>query len=94
MPSFAVAAVDLVTRRIAFTRKCVAERDGEEDVALGSHKPITTIDLLRMKESCLRALDACPSTEAIKLITYQRAFQASSRVIATASEMLELLVAL
>ena len=30
--------------------------------------------------------------EAIKMITYQRAFQASSRVIATASEMLELLV--
>ena len=32
--------------------------------------------------------------ESIKLITYQRAFQASSRVIATANEMLELLVAL
>ena len=32
--------------------------------------------------------------EAIKMITYQRAFQASSRVIATASEMLELLVSL
>jgi flagellar hook-associated protein 1 FlgK len=32
--------------------------------------------------------------ESIKMITYQRAFQASSRVIATASEMLELLVAL
>ena len=30
--------------------------------------------------------------ESIKLISYQRAFQASSRVIATASEMLELLV--
>ena len=30
--------------------------------------------------------------EAVKMITYQRAFQASSRVIATASEMLELLV--
>ena len=30
--------------------------------------------------------------EAIKMITYQRAFQASSRVIATASEMLDLLV--
>ena len=30
--------------------------------------------------------------EAIKMISYQRAFQASSRVIATASEMLELLV--
>ncbi len=32
--------------------------------------------------------------EAIKLIGYQRAFQASSRVIATASEMLDLLVSL
>jgi len=32
--------------------------------------------------------------EAIKMITYQRAFQASSRVIATATEMLELLVTL
>lgn len=32
--------------------------------------------------------------EAIKLISYQRAFQASSRVITTASEMLELLVSL
>ncbi len=32
--------------------------------------------------------------EAIKMITYQRAFQASSRVIATAAEMLELLVSL
>lgn len=32
--------------------------------------------------------------ESIRMITYQRAFQASSRVIATASEMLELLVAL
>lgn len=32
--------------------------------------------------------------ESINLITYQRAFQASSRVIATASEMLDLLVAL
>lgn len=32
--------------------------------------------------------------ESIKMITYQRAFQASSRVIATASEMLELLVTL
>jgi flagellar hook-associated protein 1 FlgK len=32
--------------------------------------------------------------ESIKMITYQRAFQASSRVIATASEMLELLVSL
>ena len=30
--------------------------------------------------------------ESIKMITYQRAFQASSRVISTASEMLELLV--
>ncbi len=30
--------------------------------------------------------------ESIKMISYQRAFQASSRVIATASEMLELLV--
>jgi flagellar hook-associated protein 1 FlgK len=30
--------------------------------------------------------------EAIDMITYQRAFQASSRVIAAASEMLELLV--
>jgi flagellar hook-associated protein 1 FlgK len=30
--------------------------------------------------------------ESIKMITYQRAFQASSRVIATASEMLELLI--
>ncbi len=32
--------------------------------------------------------------ESIKMIAYQRAFQASSRVIATASEMLELLVSL
>ncbi|MFK8115041.1 MAG: flagellar hook-associated protein FlgK [Rubripirellula sp.] len=32
--------------------------------------------------------------ESIKMITYQRAFQASSRVIATASEMLDLLVTL
>ncbi len=32
--------------------------------------------------------------EAIRMIAYQRAFQASSRVIATASEMLELLVSL
>ena len=32
--------------------------------------------------------------ESIRMIAYQRAFQASSRVIATASEMLELLVAL
>lgn len=32
--------------------------------------------------------------ESIKLISYQRAFQASSRVIATASEMLEILVSL
>ena len=32
--------------------------------------------------------------EAIKMITYQRAFQASSRVIATAAEMLDILVAL
>lgn len=32
--------------------------------------------------------------EAIKLITYQRAFQASSKVISTAAEMLELLVSL
>ncbi len=32
--------------------------------------------------------------ESIKMISYQRAFQASSRVIATANEMLELLVAL
>jgi flagellar hook-associated protein 1 FlgK len=32
--------------------------------------------------------------EAILMITYQRAFQASSRVIQTASEMLELLVTL
>ncbi|MGB0761858.1 MAG: flagellar basal body rod C-terminal domain-containing protein, partial [Rubripirellula sp.] len=32
--------------------------------------------------------------ESIRMIAYQRAFQASSRVIAAASEMLELLVAL
>jgi len=32
--------------------------------------------------------------ESIKMITYQRAFQASSRVIATASELLDLLVTL
>ncbi len=32
--------------------------------------------------------------ESIRMISYQRAFQASSRVIATASEMLELLVSL
>jgi flagellar hook-associated protein 1 FlgK len=32
--------------------------------------------------------------ESIKMITYQRAFQASSRVVATASEMLDLLVSL
>jgi len=32
--------------------------------------------------------------EAIKLITYQRAFQASSKVIATAAEMLDLLVSI
>ena len=32
--------------------------------------------------------------ESIRMIAYQRSFQASSRVIAAASEMLELLVAL
>jgi flagellar hook-associated protein 1 FlgK len=69
------------------------------DVAQGSALARAAADGYRTFEATLRGQQAATSgvsldEEAVRMITFQRAYQASARLIATVSELLDLLVSL
>lgn len=48
----------------------MAERYGEEDIALRRDEPVTSVDLLEMEESGLLALGAGPTAVLYESLTY------------------------
>jgi flagellar hook-associated protein 1 FlgK len=94
------AMVDLVDRPLEFLDgRSVRERYEDNIIGLGQRIGLQSsaveglqsfYDTLRGQHLAISGVNI--DEESIKMFTYQRAFQASSRVIQTASEMLELLV--
>lgn len=72
-------SINQIAQSISLNRAATAGADDYYKTLRAQHLSVTGVNL---------------DEEAIKMVMYQRAFQASSRVIATASEMLELLVSL